>query len=147
MPPPADPAAVRSRPRRPAPAETTAAAPAEDGARTSATAPRVGIDTPRLTGSVSLLGGRIDELSLKTYRQTLAPDSDIVHLLIPAGEAGAFYAVHGWTAAQGLAAEDVSRPEHTVDAPADASLSVDTPLVLTWDNGKGQVFTREDRGG
>ena len=31
------------------------------------TAPRIEIDTPKLKGSISLRGGKIDELSLKTY--------------------------------------------------------------------------------
>ncbi|NCO23035.1 MAG: membrane protein insertase YidC, partial [Rhodobacterales bacterium] len=32
-------------------------------------APRLTIDTPELQGSISLLGGRIDDLSLKSYRE------------------------------------------------------------------------------
>ena len=38
------------------------------------------IDTPRLEGSISLLGGRLDELKLKDYRETLADDSSIVQV-------------------------------------------------------------------
>jgi YidC/Oxa1 family membrane protein insertase len=38
-------------------------------------APRLTIDTPKLGGTISLPGGRIDDLSLKTYRETLDPAS------------------------------------------------------------------------
>lgn len=143
-PPAADPAAV-TQPAAPEKGTTGGTAPTATGpaAAPAATAPRIAIDTPRLTGSVSLLGGRVDQLSLRTYRQTLEPGSDIVHLLAPAGEPGAFYAVYGWTAAQGIAAEDVPGPNTLWTARGDATLTVDTPLVLTWDNGKGQTFTRE----
>ena len=35
-----------------------------------AKSPRIGIDTPSLTGSIALTGGRIDDLTLKDYRVT-----------------------------------------------------------------------------
>src|SRR5688572_29097384 len=40
-------------------------------------AARLDIDTERLAGSVSLSGGRLDDLSLKNYRETLDEDADI----------------------------------------------------------------------
>ena len=58
----------------------TALAPIASGDATSAAqpeeveapqAPRVSIDTPRVSGSISLQGGRIDDLALKDYRVTL----------------------------------------------------------------------------
>ena len=61
-----------------APASTDAAAPAASTAAGTATAPdapsteplpeaaRLTIDTPKLSGSISMLGGRLDDLSLKT---------------------------------------------------------------------------------
>jgi YidC/Oxa1 family membrane protein insertase len=146
-PPEVTPAASPAAVTQPAPAPGTgSAAPgatAETAPAPSARAPRVEVESEHLTGSISLLGGRIDRLSLKSYRQTLQPGSDIVHLLVPAGEAGAFYAVHGWTAAQGIAAGDVPGPNTMWTAPGGARLTTGQPLVLTWDNGKGQVFTRE----
>ena len=38
-----------------------------------ADAPRIAIDTPRLRGSISLIGGRIDELFLKDYHVEVDP--------------------------------------------------------------------------
>ena len=37
--------------------------------------PRVSIDTPRLQGSINMLGGRIDDLSMKDYFETTDPGS------------------------------------------------------------------------
>ena len=45
-----------------------------------AASPRVKIDTPRLTGSVSLKGGRIDDLALVQYRETVDPKSPAIIL-------------------------------------------------------------------
>src|SRR5262245_17249371 len=40
-----------------------------------AQSPRVPIQTPRLGGSIALKGGRIDDLSLTQYRETVDPKS------------------------------------------------------------------------
>ena len=54
----------------------------------AAEAPRLAIDTPRLSGTVSLAGGRIDDLELDDYRETIQPDSPLVRLLSPVGGPG-----------------------------------------------------------
>ena len=40
-----------------------------------AQSPRIAIDTPSLKGSIALKGGRIDDLTLKDYRETVEPTS------------------------------------------------------------------------
>src|SRR5712672_733471 len=40
-----------------------------------AQSPRVRIETPRLAGSIALKGGRIDDLALTRYRETVDPQS------------------------------------------------------------------------
>lgn len=85
-------------------AGTAAATGATD---TSANTPRVQIETPRLSGSISLTGGRIDQLALKDYRETVDPESAIVEMLSPAGSASAYYALYGWAPGAGLTLDDV----------------------------------------
>ncbi|MEC7574560.1 MAG: membrane protein insertase YidC, partial [Pseudomonadota bacterium] len=46
-------------------------------------APRVQIDTPRVRGSISLAGARLDDLTLKDYRVSLDEDSLQIELLQP----------------------------------------------------------------
>ncbi|MFP3541832.1 YidC/Oxa1 family insertase periplasmic-domain containing protein, partial [Pseudomonas sp. SIMBA_044] len=70
--------------------------------QTVADTPRLEINTPRVEGSISLTGGRIDDLKLKDYRETLDDDSPIVTLLSPAGDANAYYALYGWAPGTGL---------------------------------------------
>jgi YidC/Oxa1 family membrane protein insertase len=62
-------------------------------------AARIAIETAELTGSISLRGGRIDDLSLREYNETLEEDSPIVRLLAPTGGAEPYYALYGWAPA------------------------------------------------
>ena len=63
-----------------------------------AQSPRIAIDTPSLIGSIALKGGRIDDLTLKDYRETVEPTSPLVVLLSPAGGPHAYYTEHGFVA-------------------------------------------------
>src|ERR1700694_2614034 len=49
--------------------------------------PRVKIDTPRLAGSISLKGARIDDLALVQFRETVDPSSPAIVLYSPSGTA------------------------------------------------------------
>jgi YidC/Oxa1 family membrane protein insertase len=103
---------------------------------------RIEIDTPRLTGSISLLGGRIDDLSLKDYRETLDEDSPIVTLLTPAGGGDAYYALHGWVPAGDLPFDAVPSASTPWQVEAGGTLTPDAPVTLVWDNGAGLTFRR-----
>src|SRR5207249_8771403 len=78
------------------------AAPAQAAeAREAALAeqPRVKINTPRLHGSIDLLGARFDDLTLANYHETVDPKSPEVVLLSPAGTQDPYLAEVGWVAA------------------------------------------------
>jgi len=126
---------------------TPGTAPSEQGAtpgalsRTAALEeePRIAIDSGTLAGSISLQGGRFDDLVLKQYRETIEPNSPLIKLLLPVGTARPYYANFGWSAAPG------GPPMPDADSlwQADAeTLSPDSPVTLTWDNGQGLRFER-----
>lgn len=126
---------------------TTAETTGAEAAAALAAAPRIRIDTPRLAGSLSLLGGRIDDLSLKDYQVSLDPGAADVRLLAPVGgtEIGAdkpYYAVYGWLPAGGLAATAVPGPKTEWTLESGTVLAPGQPVTLTWDNGAGLVFRR-----
>ncbi|MEE8454112.1 MAG: membrane protein insertase YidC, partial [Limibaculum sp.] len=99
--------------------------------------PRVAIQTPTLSGSISLVGGRIDDLILTRYRETLEEDSDQIVLLSPPGTTNPYFAGFGWTAGPG----DMDLPgADTIWRANGEILSPDRPLTLTWDNGRGLRF-------
>ncbi len=102
---------------------------------------RIGIDTAALKGSISLTGGRLDDLELKKYTETVDPTSPIITLLTPSGAPNAYYIEQGWAAPAGSTAKT---PDATTiwTADANAKLTEATPVTLTWDNGAGLVFHR-----
>ncbi len=119
------------------PSETEAAvASAED-------TPRIMIETPRVSGSISLLGGRIDQLSLKNYRVSQEPDADIVTVLSPIGKPNAYYALYGWAPGAGVAPEDVPGANTMWQQEGSNTLTPETPVALVWENGKGLTFRRQ----
>jgi YidC/Oxa1 family membrane protein insertase len=121
---------------------TDAAADTTGDAAASAAALRVPVETPELIGTISMLGGRIDDLSLKGYQETIEPGSPDVRLLAPVGEDNAYYAVFDWLPGAGLERADVPGARTIWQAAPDAKLTPDTPLVMTWANTKGLTFTR-----
>ncbi|WP_108861377.1 membrane protein insertase YidC [Ruegeria sp. Alg231-54] len=107
-----------------------------------AQAPRVEIETPRLKGSLSLSGGRIDELFLKDYKVSIEEGAPIVELLSPVGSESAYYALYGWAPGAGVAGADVPGPNTLWTVEDGETLGVDTPVTLKWDNSKGLTFRR-----
>jgi YidC/Oxa1 family membrane protein insertase len=105
-------------------------------------APRLMIDTPKLKGTISLLGGRVDDLSLKMYRETIEPDSEIVRLLEPVGETLPYYSVFGWLPGTGLQPGEVPDAMTRWTLVGNETLAPDAPVTLEWDNGKGLIFQR-----
>jgi len=106
-----------------------------------AQSPRIDIDTPSLKGSIALKGGRIDDLILKDYRVTVEPTSPQVVLLSPPDSPHAYYTESGFV---GGADGDLGLP--TADtlwtAASGGPLTPSSPVILTYDNGKGLQFTR-----
>jgi YidC/Oxa1 family membrane protein insertase len=106
-----------------------------------AASPRIAIDTSRLHGSIDLKGGRIDDLSLEQYRETIDPNSPAIVLFSPSGAPDAFYAEFGWVAATGTTAA-MPGPDTVWQQEGSGPLTVDHPVTLTYDNGDGLTFRR-----
>ncbi len=101
--------------------------------------PRIAIDSPTLSGSISLVGGRFDDLVLKRYRETIEPDSPQIELLQPIGMTQPYYASFGWSA--GAGGPPVPVGDSLWQANGDI-LAPGSPVTLTWDNGQGLRFER-----
>jgi YidC/Oxa1 family membrane protein insertase len=102
---------------------------------------RIGIDTPRVRGSIALTGGRIDDLSLVQYRETTDPRSAAIRLLSPSGSPQPFYAEFGWVDASS-AHLDVPGSETVWRQQGSDSLGVGHPVTLVWQNNQGLEFRR-----
>jgi YidC/Oxa1 family membrane protein insertase len=106
-----------------------------------AASPRLRIETPSLSGSLSLKGARIDDLSLIKYRETVDPRSPPIVLLAPSGSPHPFYSEFGWTGATGTNMK-VPGPDTLWRQEGGGVLSVGRPATLVYDNGEGLEFRR-----
>jgi YidC/Oxa1 family membrane protein insertase len=124
-----------------APGQTAPAAAAVNREAALKASPRIPIATDSLQGSIDLKGGRIDDLALAKFRETVDPKSPPIVLLSPSGSPDPFYAEFGWTGAAGT---DVKLPASDTVWKQEGSgaLSVGHPVTLTWDNGGGIQFRR-----
>jgi YidC/Oxa1 family membrane protein insertase len=108
-----------------------------------AATPRIPINTDSLSGSIALVGGRIDDLLLRKYRETVDKNSPNITLLSPAGVPHAFFAEQGWVPASGssIAVPDKDTVWQLEGGP-NATLTAATPVTISWDNGAGFIFRR-----
>ncbi|AWM86057.1 membrane protein insertase YidC [Microvirga sp. 17 mud 1-3] len=117
---------------------TPAAPTVETREAALARSPRLPVETPAILGSINLRGGRLDDVALRHYHETVDPKSPNIVLLSPSGSQNPYYADFGWVGPQ---ADSVPGPNTVWTADKDR-LTPASPVTLTWDNGKGQVFHR-----
>jgi YidC/Oxa1 family membrane protein insertase len=101
--------------------------------------PRVAIDTPTLTGSISLKGARLDDLRLKGYHEEVAKTSPLVRLLTPQGAEDAYFAFEGWVGAN-LAGMPDQNTVWTLATPG--PLTPSHPIALAYRSPSGLAFSR-----
>ncbi len=108
-------------------------------AQALASSTRVAIQTPDLSGSISLTGARLDDLFLTRYRQTTAAGSPPVELLRPLGADNAYYAVDGWVGQVAGLPDETTTWTQTSQGP----LTDKSPLELSYTAPSGLVFHRQ----
>lgn len=130
-----------STPATPAGNQPAQAAPVVSRDAAIAATPRVKIDTPRLIGSISLKGARIDDLALVKFRDTVDPTSPAVVLYSPSNTASPYYAEFGWVPASGSTAR-IPDQNTMWQQEGSGALSPSNPVTLKYDNGEGLTFRR-----
>jgi YidC/Oxa1 family membrane protein insertase len=138
----ANPPTTKVEKGRQVPVPQPRADPAADSARAMrdrrlvvAETPRVTIATPRLAGSINLKGARIDDLVLTTEREGLGRHSPPIRLFSPAGARDAYFAELGW-----MGPADLVPGPTTLWRASGERLTPETPVTLSWSNGRGQTF-------
>ena len=130
------PAAPGAIPNAPGTYVTTPEGRAQEVAKTA----RVKIDTPSLSGSINLTGGRLDDLKLKHYTETVDKTSPQIQLLNPQALPTGYYAEIGFVGSDTTGA--VPGPETVWSVDGNATLTPATPVTLTFTNDKGLTFKR-----
>ncbi|HIF10951.1 MAG TPA: membrane protein insertase YidC [Sneathiellales bacterium] len=110
-----------------------------DGALLAA-APRVPISSDNLRGSISMRGGRVDDLALVNYHETIDDQSPEIVLLAPTGTEKPYHAEFGWISAPGANLKLPTRD--TLWQTTGSQLSPGSPITFGWDNGAGLLFER-----
>ena len=121
----------------PAVAGASTAGLAETTETTQVTAPRADITAAALGGSLSLAGGRLDDLRLLQYGEETADDPERVHLLRQTGGPDSYFAEVLFLDPDGkrMVAKDA------LWQASATSLSTDRPLTLTHRRDDGMTFT------
>ncbi|MCR9281736.1 MAG: membrane protein insertase YidC [Rhodobacteraceae bacterium] len=102
---------------------------------------RVTIDTPSLEGSINLKGGRLDDIRLKDYHETVDKSSPTIVLFSPSGSPKPYYADYGWVGDPGSNIA-LPGPDTIWSIDGETTLTPSTPVTLSWDNGAGLTFKR-----
>ncbi len=111
--------------------DATAAPAAAQTVRASA--PPVRIDATRIAGSINPVGARVDNVTLKDYRATVADDSGPVRLFAPEGDARQHFAEFGFL----VDGRRATGPD-TVWQVEGRTLAPDSPVILRHTTPGGQ---------
>jgi len=95
------------------------------------------INTQKLSGSISLKGGRINDLVLNKYKQENTENSDKVRLLSPRDTQKPYFIDTGW-----VGKKELIPSSKAVWKSTNSVLSVNNPVVLVWTNPKGVEFRK-----
>ncbi|HEV7982661.1 MAG TPA: membrane protein insertase YidC, partial [Xanthobacteraceae bacterium] len=136
---PAAPAGAAPRP----PGQADVTTPAEQKSREAAlgASERIPIETPSVKGSIALKGGRLDDISLSRYHETVDPNSPAIVLLSPSGSPHPFYAEFGWVGGAGANVK-APGPDTVWQREGAGPLTPERPIALVYDNGEGLKFRR-----
>lgn len=121
---------------------TPAAPPTREQTIAATATARVPIQTEAVDGSISLIGARIDDLNLRTYRRAIEAESPEVTLLAPAGTQFGHDAFFGWEQQAGENATTLAGADTPWTAAEGQRLTPQTPITLTLDAGNGVTIQR-----
>ena len=103
------------------------------------TVPRVSLMSKEISGSISLRGARIDDVTLTQYRETIDPESNLINLLLKSNERNPYFIEFGWSSPDGVKVPNGK----TLWKASKQILSPNTNVTLSWDNGEGVVFYQD----
>ena len=102
---------------------------------------RINIGNDLIEGTLALTGGRIDDIILKNYFETLEDDSQNIKLFSPKGSVNPYFAEYGWVS---NSSKNIKLPDNNSIWIADKNaLSANQSITLTWNNNEGIIFKRK----
>ena len=101
---------------------------------------RIEIIGPEITGSISTMGARIDDIVLTNYTETLDGKSPSVKILNRIDSNLPYFAEFGWVSAK-VPENELPNSKTIWNANNDV-LTIDKPLKLEWNNKNGLIFEK-----
>ena len=101
---------------------------------------RVKLENSRITGSISLNGGLIDDVTLKNYKESLDKNSKQVVILNPKKMGTGYYLESGWASANNI---EVPDNNSVWKLTRNRTLTPRTPIELEWENKSGLIFQKK----
>ena len=102
---------------------------------------RLDVGNDLMRGSITLTGGRLDDIVLKDYYETLAQEEPI-HVLAPKGTAFPRGVEYGWVAQDPSTPVPDALSEWRIAQGSAESLTPTTPVTMEWSNDRGLTFIR-----
>ena len=99
------------------------------------------LENNNIRGSISLVGGIIDDVIFKNYKKTLNSDEEVVFLNPKSSQEG-YYIETGW-ASSGSQKLKLPLDNTNWTVKGNKLLTPNNPVVLEWDNNEGLVFTKK----
>ena len=103
------------------------------------TVPRISMESKEVSGSISLRGARIDDITLTQYRETLDPESDMIKLLLKSNGRTPYFIEFGWSSPDGVKVPNGK----TLWQSSSNLLTPEKTVTLKWDNGEGINFYQD----
>lgn len=110
-----------------------------DEALSLQSAQRIKIDNGTVFGSISTKGGRIDDIALSNYFDTLKKENNVA-VLSPDRAVFPRYIEYGWVSSDKTTA--LPNKDTIWQLSGNEKLTAETPVTLTWNNGNGLTFKR-----
>jgi YidC/Oxa1 family membrane protein insertase len=99
--------------------------------------PRIKIHNSLISGSINLIGARIDDMTLLEYKEELNKDQN-VRIFAPSNTNESYFAEIGWHSSDSNLKLPTSNTKWVAD---NTQLTTGSPLKLTWDNGDSVEFS------
>ena len=103
------------------------------------TVPRISMESKEVSGSISLRGARIDDITLTQYRESLEPESDMIKLLLKSNGRTPYFIEFGWSSPDGVKVPNGK----TLWQSSSNILTPEKTVTLKWNNGEGINFFQD----
>jgi len=101
--------------------------------------PRISMISKEVSGSISLKGARIDDITLTQYKETLEPESELIKLLLKSNGNSPYFIEFGWSSPDGVKIPNGK----TLWKSSSNLLTPDKNVTLKWNNGENITFYQD----